>query len=80
MIYSTLLLAASAFAGVVSAQSFTDTGNNSYTVDPNSVDSDTRTSWCRAQTNSCPEICGGQYKENQCDSVSIHLRVLQCHS
>lgn len=68
MFYSTLLLAATALTGLVSAQNYSTSG--AIAVDPNSVDYDTRLSWCRAQTNSCPQICGGQAYPNTCDAVS----------
>ena len=68
MFYSTLLIAASAFTGLVSAQTYSTSGN--LTIDPNGVDYNTRLSWCRAETNSCPLICGGQASPNTCDAVS----------
>jgi len=69
MIYSTLLVALSAFASVASAQSnFTSCCN----VDPNSVDLPTRQSWCRAQMNTCPEVCtNGQTSNNTCDANAL---------
>jgi len=69
MFYSTLIVAASAFTGLVSAQNYSTSGSN-LTVVPSSVDYPTRQSWCRAQTNSCPELCGGQTSANDCDPVS----------
>jgi len=68
MFYSTLLVAATAFTGFVSAQNYSTSGAISIT--PSSVDYDTRLSWCRAQTNSCPQICGGTASPNTCDAVS----------
>lgn len=66
MLYSTIFFAASAFTGLAAAQS----GN--YTIDPNSVDATTRANWCRAETNTCPVLCGGNlYKSNTCDQVSL---------
>lgn len=67
MIYSAVVLAAAAFTGLASAQNYSTSGP--LTVDPNSVDYDLRLSWCRAQTNSCPMICGGQAYPNSCDAV-----------
>ena len=29
--------------------------------------------WCRAQLNTCPQICGGAAHPNMCDSVGQHL-------
>jgi len=68
MFYSTLLLAATALTGLVGAQNYSTSGNISIT--PNSVDYNTRLAWCRAQTNSCPQICGGQASPNTCNAVS----------
>jgi hypothetical protein len=69
MFYSTLLIATSALAGLVSAQNYSTSGPLS--IVPSSVDYDLRLSWCRAQTNSCPQICGGQAYPNSCDAVSV---------
>ena len=38
-------------------------------IDPGSVDLAERRIWCRAQLNSCPEICGGTANPNTCDAV-----------
>ena len=67
MFYSTVLLAATALTGLVSAQNYSTSGPLSIT--PSSVDYNTRLAWCRAQTNSCPQICGGQASPNTCDPV-----------
>lgn len=65
MLYSTIFFAAS--VGLAAAQ--VQTGN--YTIDPNSVDSTTRANWCRAETNTCPVLCGGNlYKSNTCTQAS----------
>ncbi|KAK5132437.1 hypothetical protein LTR08_009048 [Meristemomyces frigidus] len=69
MFYSTLLIAASALTGLVSAQNYSTSG--ALSIDPNGVDYDTRLSWCRAQTNSCPQICGGQASPNSCDATAL---------
>ncbi|KAI5249555.1 hypothetical protein E4T42_05261 [Aureobasidium subglaciale] len=63
MLYSSIFFAASALSGLAAAQN--------YTIVPSSVDSTTRANWCRAQTNTCPVLCGSQLlKANTCDSVS----------
>jgi len=72
MFYSTLLLAATALTGLVSAQNYSTSGP--LTVVPSSVDLTLRQAWCRGQQNSCPLICGGQAYPNNCDPVSITLR------
>jgi len=66
MLYSKLFVVAATFTGFVAAQGFNDTCCG---VDPNSVDSDDRIAWCRAQTNTCPEICGGRTSSNTCNQV-----------
>lgn len=68
MFRSTLLAATAAFAAVASAQNYSTSGN--LTINVQQIDSPTRQSWCRAQTNSCPMICGGRAQPNNCDPVS----------
>lgn len=68
MFYSTLLVAATALTGLVSAQNYSTSG--ALSIDVSQVPYDTRLAWCRAETNSCPEICGGQASPNTCDAVS----------
>ncbi|KAI5202236.1 hypothetical protein AUEXF2481DRAFT_43131 [Aureobasidium subglaciale EXF-2481] len=64
MLYSSIFFAASALSGLAAAQN--------YTIVPSSVDSTTRANWCRAQTNTCPVLCGSQLlKANTCDSTSL---------
>ncbi|KAI4751488.1 hypothetical protein E4T52_16046 [Aureobasidium sp. EXF-3400] len=71
MLYSTIFFAAS--VGLAAAQ--VQTGN--YTIDPNSVDSTTRANWCRAETNTCPVLCGGNlYKSNTCTQASTNSSTL----
>ncbi|KAF2405432.1 hypothetical protein EJ06DRAFT_502645 [Trichodelitschia bisporula] len=68
MRFSTFLVGCAALIGATTAQSnFTSCCN----IEPNSVDGPTRASWCRAQTNTCPEVCNGQTKENTCDSTKL---------
>jgi hypothetical protein len=71
MIYSKLFLVAAAFTGFASAvTNFTACCD----VDPTTVDSPTRAAWCRAQMNTCPELCpNGNAAVNKCDNVSICL-------
>ena len=78
---SALLLAA--LTAAVSAQN--TTVGPCCSIDPNSVDIDTRQDWCRAQTNTCPEVCGGIGKLKQggnlCDPVrrpSRYSNAWQC--
>jgi hypothetical protein len=66
---STLLVALTSLA-LVSAQ--TANFSTCCSVQPNSVDFNTRLSWCRAQTNTCPLLCqNGQYSENTCDPNTL---------
>ena len=74
MIYSTLLIAASAFTSFVSAQNYSTSG--ALSIDANGVAYNTRLAWCRAETNSCPQICGGQASPNTCDAVSSQCALL----
>jgi len=68
MLYSAIFFAASAFSGFAAAQ--VQTGN--YTIDPNSVTSTVRADWCRAETNTCPVLCGGNlYKSNTCTQSDL---------
>ncbi|KAF2876555.1 hypothetical protein BDV95DRAFT_561044 [Massariosphaeria phaeospora] len=61
MLYASLLVAAAALSGLVSAQQ-----NNTSPIGPCcNVDAGTvppaqKTGWCDAQRNTCPEICGGR--------------------
>ncbi|GAB7349553.1 hypothetical protein MBLNU459_g0251t2 [Dothideomycetes sp. NU459] len=77
MFYSTtVLLAATALSGLVSAQNYSTSGNIS--VVPSSVDYATRQAWCRAQTNTCPLICGVT-SANTCDPGALTY-VCTCQS
>jgi hypothetical protein len=53
MFYSTVLLAAAAFSGAVTAQSMNETGTGPK-IDAGSVSYATRQQWCRIQTQNCP--------------------------
>jgi cobalamin biosynthesis Mg chelatase CobN len=73
---SSIIVAASAFAGFAAAQNSTfNTPIPCCTVDPNSVDQDDRQSWCQANQNTCVELCGGRGQlasnGNQCDSSTL---------
>jgi hypothetical protein len=65
---SSIFAGAVCLVAAVSAQNYSTSGPIS--VVASSVDYNTRLSWCRAQTNSCPQICGGQASPNTCDPVS----------
>lgn len=70
MFYSTVVLAAAAFSGLVAAQS----GNSTVTIDPNSVTAATRQTWCRAQLQTCPKLCPDERTTaggNTCDSNTL---------
>lgn len=78
MLYSTLVVAASAFAGFASAQSSNSSFNTPIpccSVAAGTVPPSERSSWCEANTNTCVDICGGQANiasnGNTCDDVSL---------
>ena len=84
MLYSTLIVAASAFAGFASAQNSTaSTPIACCTVPVTSVPESQRNEWCNANENTCVDLCGGQGKiasnGNECESVS-HLPSLAVES
>ncbi|KAF2684724.1 hypothetical protein K458DRAFT_25982 [Lentithecium fluviatile CBS 122367] len=65
MLYSSLLVAASAFASFATAQNGTIVGlpptiSACCTVAAGQINSTFKGEWCRANKNTCPEICGGQ--------------------
>lgn len=70
MRYSSVVVAAAAFTGYVSAQNYSTSGPIS--VVPSSVDIDTRQAWCRSQLNLCPMICGGSASPNTCDATTLN--------
>jgi hypothetical protein len=71
MLYSAIIVAASAFAGFASAQNNTPIACCSLAA--STVSSDDRQTWCRANLNTCVQLCGGQSKlasnGNTCDTV-----------
>lgn len=76
MFYSTVLLAATAMTGLASAQSPWSFSTNYSTsgaiaINPDSVDYTTRQAWCRAEINSCGQICN-DYSSNTCDATSLN--------
>jgi hypothetical protein len=80
MLYSSIIVAASALAGFASAQNATgsyDTPIPCCTVDAGSVPQDDKQTWCNANQNTCVELCGGQgslaSNGNQCDAVSTSI-------
>lgn len=77
MLYSTLLVAATAFSGFVAAQNATAPNGPCCTVPANIVPDDDKSDWCRANQNTCPEICGGQGQiasgGNECDADTLEF-------
>ncbi|KAF2185104.1 hypothetical protein K469DRAFT_708387 [Zopfia rhizophila CBS 207.26] len=78
MLYSNLLVAAAAFFSFASAQNSTATPvGPCCNVDPGSIDSDLRADWCRAERNTCPEVCGGisklQQGGNDCNAQTLNF-------
>ncbi|KAF1845628.1 uncharacterized protein K460DRAFT_377001 [Cucurbitaria berberidis CBS 394.84] len=76
MLYSTLIVAASAFAGFASAQNSTaNTAIPCCTVPVTTVPESQRSDWCTANGNTCVDLCGGQgsiaSNGNQCESSDL---------
>jgi hypothetical protein len=78
MLYSTIMVAASAFAGFASAQNSTGNFNTPIpccSVPASSVNATLKPAWCEANINTCVDICGGQSQissnGNECDDVSF---------
>lgn len=74
MLYSTLIIAASAFAGLVSAQN--DTAIPCCSVPANTVPQNLRSEWCAANQNTCVDLCGGpgQIASNGNDCSATDLK------
>lgn len=71
MLSTVFVLFAAVLTGLVSAQN--SSAPYPYLVSPGSVDMSTRQTWCNAQLQSCPNICGGGAYPNNCEPVSpIH--------
>ncbi|OJD31118.1 pci domain-containing protein [Diplodia corticola] len=68
------LVAVSAFSGFAAAQSSTSSASAtaaSTVSDPSSVPAADRSTWCRAQLQSCPTLCGGSTSNNTCDISTL---------
>ncbi|KAF2669668.1 hypothetical protein BT63DRAFT_425348 [Microthyrium microscopicum] len=64
------ILLLSSVAAIVSAQ--TASNSTCCNVDPGSIDPNQRLAWCRAQRNTCPELCtNGQTANNTCDDTTL---------
>lgn len=72
MIYSTLIVAASAFASFAAAQNVS-TVIPCCTVAASTIPADDRAAMCNANENTCVELCGGlgaiASNGNNCDDV-----------
>ncbi|PSN60619.1 hypothetical protein BS50DRAFT_506222 [Corynespora cassiicola Philippines] len=84
MLYSTLLVAAATLSSFAWAQD-SDSPDSNITypavgaccnVSANDIPQSLRTSWCQAQENTCPEICGGLAQVansgNNCDETTLN--------
>ncbi|KAF2441147.1 hypothetical protein P171DRAFT_434829 [Karstenula rhodostoma CBS 690.94] len=80
MLYTTLLIASAAFSGFAAAQNSTidnlpPSVGPCCSVDANKVAKNTKSTWCTASENTCPEICGGQGQiasgGNTCDETTL---------
>ncbi|KAL1968486.1 hypothetical protein VTN77DRAFT_1696 [Rasamsonia byssochlamydoides] len=67
---SSLALILSAFVAGIAAQ-------NNYTFPAGFnlglVPENTRSAWCQAQRNTCPQICGGAASPNECDPDTLNF-------
>ncbi|KAG9206348.1 hypothetical protein G6514_005075 [Epicoccum nigrum] len=76
MLYSSVIVAVSAFAGFAAAQN--STVIPCCTVATNLVPEDKRQTWCDAQENTCVDICGGQGEiasnGNECDASTLDYK------
>jgi hypothetical protein len=78
MLYSTVIVAASAFAGAASAQMIQNATFSTpipcCSVQANTVPADQRALWCQANKETCVDLCGGQGQigsnGNECSDVS----------
>lgn len=85
MLYSTLIVAASAIAGasaqLLSNQTF-NTPIPCCSVPASSVNATERSSWCEANINTCVNLCGGQAgianNGNECDDASSPITPPSC--
>ena len=83
MLYSSLFVAAATLSSFAAAQNSSSSLPPGISpccdVNPGIVPDDTKDSWCQAQRNTCPEICGGlnEVKPQKCDSVSASLLAWQ---
>jgi len=65
---SSIFLSLGAATIVSAAANYT----NCCSIDPSSVEMETRLSWCRAQTNTCPTLCSdGSTSANLCDPTTL---------
>ena len=87
--FTLLLATAAALTGLASAQNSTGGFSGSYqagvdTIDPNSVDAQTRLAWCTSQKSNCLMICAGpdatpgDAVPNTCDDVRRAPPAMHC--
>ncbi|RFU30014.1 hypothetical protein B7463_g6302, partial [Scytalidium lignicola] len=60
------IVAVALLAGFTAAQS-----NSNTTLDPNSVELNTRVSWCSGEINTCGTLCSGATTNNDCDTNTL---------
>ncbi|PQE25854.1 pci domain-containing protein [Rutstroemia sp. NJR-2017a BBW] len=46
--------------------------SSNYTIDPNSVDASTRSTWCLGEIATCGTLCDGEYDANTCDTTTLN--------
>ncbi|KAH8808352.1 hypothetical protein F5884DRAFT_366481 [Xylogone sp. PMI_703] len=64
--YAKSVVAVALFAGLAAAQS-------NITIDPNSVDINTRASWCAGEINTCGTLCSGATSSNDCNTNTLQF-------
>lgn len=75
MLYSTIIVAASAFAGFAAAQNNSDTPIPCCTLPATQIPEEDRATMCNANENTCVELCGGlgdiASNGNECDDTTL---------
>ncbi|KAF2854545.1 hypothetical protein T440DRAFT_387890 [Plenodomus tracheiphilus IPT5] len=75
MLYSTIIVAASAFAGFAAAQNNSNTPIPCCTLPATQIPAEDRSTMCNANQNTCVELCGGlgdiASNGNECDDTTL---------
>ncbi|KAF2474663.1 uncharacterized protein BDR25DRAFT_254995 [Lindgomyces ingoldianus] len=77
MLFSALIVAATAFSSFALAQNTSLPIGACCTLDPNTVSNDNKSTWCAAERHTCPEVCGGIGKTkaggNECSTTNLNF-------